>query len=361
MSNRTSCNYIKLKDAAVLIPGSTPSRRNKECYAKKGLPWAKIENLDQGEVIETREYLSSEGARRVKLIPRGSSLVSVIGTVGRVGIAGVDLAANQQIIAVYFLPERGVLDRYGYYYLKYSSQKIRDMAYATVEKRVSSGRLEQFVLPVPSIEAQKQIIFVMDQVEEYVTLQRKKIGMVQQFGESLGNGWMMEFVLPTINEKKKELRVLADKLLEQSELLLESFLQQIFDAWEKDKNERYLMQQSGKPAESDSAESGLSDVLQTLLGQLSVFQKKMYLEFLRNAEMESVHSAFRSVQKQRGVSDSSQNADSSVRILRELGLLEHQEGQILYYSDGKTQVLDEKGQPLAAQMWSCCQERIPEK
>ena len=106
-------NMYKLESLARLISGRTPEREQKEYYAETGTPWVKIENLDQGYIRETAEYLSEQGKEKVNLVPENSVLFSIVGTVGKVGIAGRELATNQQIVSLIF-DETRVLPLYGY-------------------------------------------------------------------------------------------------------------------------------------------------------------------------------------------------------------------------------------------------------
>ena len=95
-------NMYKLESLARLISGRTPEREQKEYYAETGTPWVKIENLDQGYIREASEYLSEQGKEKVNLVPENSVLFSIVGTVGKVGIAGRELATNQQIVSLIF-------------------------------------------------------------------------------------------------------------------------------------------------------------------------------------------------------------------------------------------------------------------
>ena len=128
-------NMYKLESLARLISGRTPEREQKEYYAETGTPWVKIENLDQGYIRETAEYLSEQGKEKVNLVPENSVLFSIVGTVGKVGIAGRELATNQQIVSLIF-DETRVLPLYGY------------MHSGIMRKR--SANCQSRALPVPS-------------------------------------------------------------------------------------------------------------------------------------------------------------------------------------------------------------------
>lgn len=244
MSDRTTCEYKKLGKVAELIAGSTPSRTRPEYYASSaGLPWAKIENLDQGEIFETKEYLSRQGAALVKRIPKGAVLVSVIGTIGKIGLAGRELAANQQILAVAFRPESGILPKYGYYYLKFCREKLKKIAYSAVEKRISAGQLEEYVLPMPDLERQQEIISVMEKLECYEKQQKEKLALAQEYEERLSFSAMLDVNLYRAGVCARELCSLYRESVQQTGRLCESTLWHVFAGWEKDKNGKYLRQE----------------------------------------------------------------------------------------------------------------------
>ena len=126
MNRQEKWNTYQLDAVAQLVSGRTPQREQKEYYAQEGTPWVKIENLDQGFITQATEYLSPKGREKVNLVPENSVLFSIVGTVGKVGIAGVELATNQQIVALIF-DEAKVLPLYGYYYLRHHAAILEDL------------------------------------------------------------------------------------------------------------------------------------------------------------------------------------------------------------------------------------------
>lgn len=166
MSNRM-CTY-KLEEIAKLVSGGTPDREKKEYYASAGTPWVKIENLDRGVIRSTAEYLSEEGCEKVNLVPENSVLFSIVGTVGKVGIAGCRLAMNQQIVALIF-DEKKILPMYGYYTLRYHAKKIKKLANQTTMALISRKTLGQYYIQVPeNLEIQRGIVEQLQQLEALV-------------------------------------------------------------------------------------------------------------------------------------------------------------------------------------------------
>ena len=178
-------NYEKLEDVAKLISGRTPEREKKEYYAEYGIPWVKIENLDQGYVTEATEYLSDKGKEKVNLVPKNSVLFSIVGTVGKVGIAGRELATNQQIVALIF-DEAKVLPMYGYYFLRYYAEEIKKLSNQTTMSLISRKTLGQYRIYVPdSLEVQREIVKELDQFEAYTKKKKALRKRIEQYEEVL--------------------------------------------------------------------------------------------------------------------------------------------------------------------------------
>ncbi len=181
MSKQKKWNVYKLESVAELVSGRTPEREQKEYYATKGTPWVKIENLDQGFVTEAAEYLSDKGREKVNLVPENSVLFSIVGTVGKVGIAGRELATNQQIVALVFDEEK-VLPMYGYYYLRYYADQIRKLSNQTTMALISRKTLGQYRIRVPeSLEEQQEIVEKLKKFEEYARQKEQLRGQMNQY------------------------------------------------------------------------------------------------------------------------------------------------------------------------------------
>ena len=171
MNKQEKWNEYQLDAVAQLISGRTPEREQKEYYAQEGTPWVKIENLDQGVITQAAEYLSDKGREKVNLVPKDSVLFSIVGTVGKVGIAGKELATNQQIVALIF-DETKVLPLYGYYCMRYHADAIKKLSNQTTMALISRKILGQYRIQVPeSLDVQQEIV---DKLSQFETYARKK-------------------------------------------------------------------------------------------------------------------------------------------------------------------------------------------
>jgi len=94
--------------------GGTPSRKNKKFWDKDKttnnvwLSIADLLNTTDGIVSDSREYLSDEGANKVKVVKSGTLLMSFKLTMGRLAVAGCDLRTNEAIMALPIKKEAGL-------------------------------------------------------------------------------------------------------------------------------------------------------------------------------------------------------------------------------------------------------------
>jgi len=149
--------WAKLEDVGHIVTGNTPSKSEPENYGDN-VPWVKPPDLDRDQPIcMTREMLSIEGAKKARVLPKGSVLVSCIGILGKVGFAGTELATNQQINSIVF-NEDAIYPKYGFYYCKTLKEWLHSVASATTVPIVNKMRFSQAPIAVPPILEQKRIV-----------------------------------------------------------------------------------------------------------------------------------------------------------------------------------------------------------
>ena len=117
--NLTQKKYkqTSFSEVATIITGKTPSKTNPSFFGGK-IPFVTPAELDlEDPVITAKTYLTEQGADQVSIIAKDTVMVSCIGSLGKVGIAGLDLCTNQQINSLVF-DQSMVFPRYGYHYCK---------------------------------------------------------------------------------------------------------------------------------------------------------------------------------------------------------------------------------------------------
>ncbi len=92
-------NVRALSSMCTVVSGGTP-RRSEETYWNGDIPWYSVKDAPgAGEiwVIRTAERITAEGAANsaARVVPKGCTIISARGTVGKLAMAGVSMAFNQ--------------------------------------------------------------------------------------------------------------------------------------------------------------------------------------------------------------------------------------------------------------------------
>jgi len=100
---------VKLGALCDTKSGGTPRRGNSEYYSGE-IPWVKIGDLDaqNGVILDTDEKITEAGLASIgnRIFEKGTILLSMYGSVGKVAIAGRKLAINQAILGLKIKDEK---------------------------------------------------------------------------------------------------------------------------------------------------------------------------------------------------------------------------------------------------------------
>ncbi|OOO00362.1 MAG: restriction endonuclease [Epulopiscium sp. Nele67-Bin004] len=156
--------WCRIKDIGDVITGTTPSKKNSEYYGED-YPFFKPTDLEQGyNVIEAREFLSQAGIDKGRFIPKNSTLVACIGTIGKVGFSRVDGSTNQQINVIV---AKGKINKKYIYWLMnshYMQDTMISSAVATTISILNKSRFEQLFAILPPLAEQQRIVDKMERL-----------------------------------------------------------------------------------------------------------------------------------------------------------------------------------------------------
>ena len=184
----------RLDELGEIVTGNTPSKKCPEYYGGD-IPWAKPSDLDNFKSItETEEYLTKEGADQARILPKDSILVSCIGNLGKVGIAGTSLATNQQINAIIF--NDSVYPKFGYYTCRRLQKLLEHLAPATTLPIISKSKFSELKISIPPLPIQRKIASILEKAESAkekrkeanrLTNEFLKSAFLEMFGDPIKN------------------------------------------------------------------------------------------------------------------------------------------------------------------------------
>nr|WP_304259160.1 restriction endonuclease subunit S [Phascolarctobacterium succinatutens] len=153
--------WVRLGTIAEIVTGGTPSKKHPEYYGGN-FPFYKPSDLDQGRLTyDASEYLSEEGKKVSRIIPKNSTAVCCIGSIGKCGYLMCEGTTNQQINSA--IPKINSLCLYYYLCTENFVQNLLSMASATTIAIVNKSKMESCAFPLPPLSEQQRIV---ERIEE---------------------------------------------------------------------------------------------------------------------------------------------------------------------------------------------------
>lgn len=144
--------------------GGTPSR-NKQSYFGGNNLWVSIAEMNGQTITDTKEKITDEGVKNsnVKLIPKGTTLLSFKLSIGKTAIAGADLYTNEAIAALVPLEKNKTAVNYisDSYLFRLFSSKLIDLEH--VDNKAFGQSLNvsylktEVIIPLPPPDVQEKI------------------------------------------------------------------------------------------------------------------------------------------------------------------------------------------------------------
>ncbi len=147
------------------IGGGTPSKAVSS-YWNGDIPWASVGDLSiNGNMINsTRNFITDKGLQKSSshLIPKGSVVVAIKISPGKMKIANMDVAINQDL--------RGLVlkDFINNKFLTYYFQTFSIIGNGVIVKSITIDTLNKIKIPVPDIAEQERIVSILDKFDALV-------------------------------------------------------------------------------------------------------------------------------------------------------------------------------------------------
>ena len=157
-----------------ITSGGTPLTSKTEYY-NGDIPWAITEDITSSDMYikQTKKKITKKGINNssAKLFPKGTLLLTMYGTVGKVAITEVEMATNQAILGL--IPKKQVDTLYLYYFLKSFENKWQNFMRTTTQSNINATIVKRLLVPIPPLEEQKKIVEIL-QFADYLKERRKE-------------------------------------------------------------------------------------------------------------------------------------------------------------------------------------------
>ena len=171
-------NEAKIKEFAEVKGGKRLPKGKKLVKEPNTHPYIKIKDLGKTKYLQLNsdyEYVDDETQQSIAryIVNEGDILISVVGTIGLIGIVGNTLdKANQTENCDKIINIRNVLPEYLYYYLisKFGQDEIKKGTVGAVQPKLPLKNVQDISVLYPSIEEQERIVKILGVIDEKIEI-----------------------------------------------------------------------------------------------------------------------------------------------------------------------------------------------
>ena len=168
-----------LGDYGKVVTGNTPPTKDIENYENGTYLWASPADLSTIKLIsETKTKLSSKGFSKTRALPKGSVLVTCIGsTIGKTGMATKEMSTNQQINSIVVNDNND--NEFVYYAIQSAFPRYLSSIAVQAVPIISKSAFEMLPNKRPCLQEQKKIGKFLSLLDERIATQCKIIDKLQ--------------------------------------------------------------------------------------------------------------------------------------------------------------------------------------
>ena len=164
----------KIGDMGEIITGNTPSTQDLENYGDEFMFCSPADMGDNKYILKTTKMLSLKGFNVSRKLPKGSILVTCIGsTIGKIGIASKEMTSNQQINTI--IPYNSFNNEFIYYALLKNFKKFLNVVSNQAVPILNKSQFEKLLILVPCLEEQQKIADFLSEVDNIIAMSEQEI------------------------------------------------------------------------------------------------------------------------------------------------------------------------------------------
>ena len=161
--------YSTIDSFTTVMSGGTPDRSISEYWTGGNIRWVKTTELQNCFISDTEEHITQLGLDNssAKIIPANAILIAMYGqgkTRGMTAYLSSECATNQACACI--LPSTTVNQKFLWYYMILSYDKLRDMAKGGNQPNLNIGLIKQFSVLIPPLSLQNQFAAFVERVDQ---------------------------------------------------------------------------------------------------------------------------------------------------------------------------------------------------
>jgi restriction modification system DNA specificity domain protein len=171
--------------------GGTPKSGVPAYYENGSIHWLNISDLNDGLISYAEKKITELGLQEssAKIVPQGSVLIAIYGSIGKLGINTIPLATNQAICFTKKIPEY-ILNKFLFYYLLSIRNQLISMGKGGTQQNISQTVLKSVPFLYPTSKETQQAIVnkiesLFDEIDEGIGRLKTAARQIQQYRQSL--------------------------------------------------------------------------------------------------------------------------------------------------------------------------------
>ena len=174
-------------DYGKVVTGNTPPTKDIENYENGTYLWASPADLGTiKSITETKTMLSAQGFSKTRTLPKGSVLVTCIGsTIGKAGMATKEMSTNQQINSIVVNDNND--NEFVYYAIQSAFPRYLSSIAVQAVPIISKSAFEMLPNKRPCLQEQKKIGKFLSMLDECIATQNKIIDKLQSLIKGISN------------------------------------------------------------------------------------------------------------------------------------------------------------------------------
>ena len=204
----------KLGDYGKVVTGNTPPTKDIENYENGTYLWASPADLGTiKSITETKTMLSAQGFSKTRTLPKGSVLVTCIGsTIGKAGMATKEMSTNQQINSIVVNDNND--NEFVYYAIQSAFPRYLSSIAVQAVPIISKSAFELLPNNRPYLQEQKKIGKFLSMLDERIATQNKiiedlkklKSAIIEKvYSEIQGKEYSYGQLFDVVNERNKQM------------------------------------------------------------------------------------------------------------------------------------------------------------
>ena len=172
----TKWPMVKIGKSFQIEAGGTPSSKEPD-YWDGEIKWATLVDVPATikTIFDTQRKITPKGLKdsSAKLLPKGTVLVSSRATIGRIAIAGCEMATNQGFKNV--IVDKNNNSTFVAYALSEKVEEMVSLSQGGTFKEISKSNFSNIEIPLPPLEIQEQIVAELDGYASIIAGARKVV------------------------------------------------------------------------------------------------------------------------------------------------------------------------------------------